>query len=76
MPISSPRRGAKRSLFSGPRYRLIDVHKRLRGCEPETSHYAEADTLALLSCAVASGKDFVDFVTSDAKLFADVNVKL
>lgn len=68
------RRGAKRSLFSGPKYRLIDVHKRLRGCEPKTSHYAEADTLALLSCAVAVGKDFLDFVHSDAKLFTDVKI--
>nr|XP_029715337.1 three prime repair exonuclease 2-like [Aedes albopictus] len=41
-------------------FRLSSVHERLLGHPPKQSHYAECDVEALLKCAIAEGKGFVE----------------
>lgn len=75
---------SKRQLFTPPngnsiispskrmKFTLGAVHERLFGIEPNKSHYAENDVLALMKCAVASKMEFIEYAEENAKLFKDI----
>lgn len=54
------------------KFTLTAVHERLFGKEPNKSHYAENDVLALLKCAVASKSEFIEYAEENAKFFKDI----
>ncbi|KAG4068426.1 hypothetical protein HA402_007946 [Bradysia odoriphaga] len=54
------------------KFTLTAVHERFFGREPNQSHYAENDVLALLKCAVASKLEFIEYAAENAKLFKDI----
>lgn len=54
------------------RFTLTAVHERFFGREPNKSHYAENDVLALLKCAVASKLEFIEYAAENAKPFKDI----
>ncbi|XP_037030865.1 uncharacterized protein LOC119070562 [Bradysia coprophila] len=54
------------------KFTLTAVHERFFGCEPNQSHYAENDVLALLKCAVASKLEFIEYAAVNAKLFKEI----
>lgn len=54
------------------KYTLSDVYQRLHGRKPASAHYAEADTIALLSCVRIVGVQFIELAERDSRLFSDV----
>lgn len=54
------------------KFTLSAVHERLFGIEPNKSHYAENDVLALMKCAVASKMEFIKYAEENAKFFKDI----
>lgn len=54
------------------KFTLTAIHERLFGKEPNKSHYAESDALALLKCAVASKMEFIEYAEENAILFKDI----
>lgn len=54
------------------KFTLTAIHERMFGEGPNKSHYAESDTLALLKCAVASKREFIEYAEENAKFFKDV----
>lgn len=54
------------------KFTLTAIHERLFGQEPNKSHYAESDALALFKCAVASKMEFIEYAEENAILFKDI----
>lgn len=54
------------------KYTLSDVYERLHGRKPSSSHYAEADTMALLCCVRKMGDQFIELAERDSRLFSEV----
>lgn len=54
------------------KFTLTAIHERLFGKEPNKSHYAESDALALLKCAVASKMEFIEYAEENAIFFKDI----
>ena len=52
-------------------FSLENVHKHLLGCKPSRSHGAEADCLALLRTTAALGKEWLNWVENNSKLFSE-----
>ena len=50
-------------------YSLINLHKHLLNCKPTMSHGAEADCLALLRTTAALGKEWLEWINNNCKLF-------
>lgn len=79
---------SKRSLFSSDssknptnplnipskrmKFTLTAVHERFFGEEPNKSHYAESDTIALMKCVVASKMEFIEYAEKNANFFKDI----
>lgn len=55
-------------------YKLTEIYKRFHGSEPTIAHNAEADTIHLLSCAIAIKNEFVELADSSARKFVDVKI--
>lgn len=53
-------------------YKLVEIFKRLYGREPDIAHNAEADTLHLLRCVIATKDEFVQLADSMATKFIDI----
>lgn len=53
-------------------YQLTEIYKRLNGCNPEIAHTAEADTMHLLMCAIATKNEFVEVADSMAIKFNSI----
>jgi three prime repair exonuclease 1 len=52
-------------------FALREIHKRFFNCFPDESHFAEADVLALMKCALKDKRDFVDSVNRHSIKFSD-----
>ena len=52
-------------------FSLINLHKLLLGYEPILSHGAEADCISLLRTTAALGKEWIEWIEKDTKLFSD-----
>lgn len=55
-------------------FALTEIFKRLHDKEPESAHNAEADTIHLMSCAIAIKDDFVKMANLMAVKFIDVKI--
>lgn len=79
-PAQPPHSSSKRKLFDGiiasttakKRFRLVDVYERLFDTLPEQSHYAEADTFALLRCVCAAREPFLAIIDAESRPWTDV----
>lgn len=47
-------------------FRLSDIYERLFDESPQAAHNAEADTLLLLKCAIATKEEFVQIASTDS----------
>ncbi|XP_063698373.1 uncharacterized protein LOC134829280 [Culicoides brevitarsis] len=64
---------SRRDLFGAKKsFKLTKIYENIFQTEPEHSHYAEADVITLLKCAIAKNFDFVRVVQEQAKYFKDI----
>lgn len=63
---------AIRPIHKRMKFTLTAIHERMFGTEPNQSHYAESDALALLKCAVASKMEFIEYAEENASFFKDI----
>lgn len=58
-----------KSFVPGISYKQTEIYERLYGCEPIAAHNAEADTIYLMMCAIATRHEFVRRADSMATKF-------
>ena len=69
--MRSKKRQNMNNIGSPKSYSLINLHKHLLGCYPTQSHGAEADCLTLLRTTAVLGREWLDWLQDNAKLFSN-----
>lgn len=71
---SSPATTSQHNSQSSTRisFKLTDIYQRLYGNPPKNAHNADADTMHLLMCAIATQNEFVKLADAMAIKFSDI----
>lgn len=67
-----PTSSTKKPKYVKGKFTLGGIYKRIFGKFPENGHNAESDVIALLKCAVAYKKDFVEVTEQISVNFKDI----